>query len=494
MINRDENAREYSEGLLGLVCDKTVSHEVSGDHILPDYQPEIRRILSVSEKILPPAKYVSHSGVECNGNIDYKILYVGVDGGLYSANMSAEYDLTVPVEDAGEFELSNGVQTVVHTVCDGSSARVSSPRKINIKSRLSSHVRAYAQLGVSEEIYGEYDAELERLYRDVENARVLSIDSDPIELTDDISGVSEDTRVISADGEVYVKDVRRDGVGADVSGEVMIKVLSCREGQSPELMTRSLPLSERIEWGENMNEPLCKIKGDVTDITVNVGEGRISCGVSVNLNAVAAENLKCRYIADVYSTERECECDRTELLLPTVALCANGNFSQSERLPMSEAGIPEGADIIDAFCVIRFDSSEYTGEKYIFTGNSKYTLLCEKEGEFSSCEFQLPVKYETSGIGGDAISSDIAAETVSCRVRLDGDVLRVDSEIAVCVDAVCINKVSAVKGIRLGDDFGKSRCRMVVYYPADGESEWEVAKRYHVPAGSLKAEKNYYLF
>ena len=82
MMNVDRDERDMAERLFGMLCDRTVGCEVSGDFTLPDGQPEIRRLLAVNERVLPPAKYVSSSGVECNGTVDYSVLYVGTDGGL----------------------------------------------------------------------------------------------------------------------------------------------------------------------------------------------------------------------------------------------------------------------------------------------------------------------------------------------------------------------------------------------------------------------------
>ena len=64
------------------LCDRTVNTEINGEYTLPDYQPEIRRLLNVGLTVLPPAKYVGAGGVELNGTVEYRVLYVGGDGGL----------------------------------------------------------------------------------------------------------------------------------------------------------------------------------------------------------------------------------------------------------------------------------------------------------------------------------------------------------------------------------------------------------------------------
>ena len=51
MMNVDRDERDMAERLFGVLCDRTVGCEVSGDFTLPDGQPEIRRLLAVNERV-----------------------------------------------------------------------------------------------------------------------------------------------------------------------------------------------------------------------------------------------------------------------------------------------------------------------------------------------------------------------------------------------------------------------------------------------------------
>ena len=489
-MNKDDNLRDSSGRITGLMTDRTVSHEVSDDLTLPDHLPEPRRVLAVRGRILPPAKYVSRSGVECNGNIDYSVLYVGADGGLYSAELSSEYEMSVPIDNAYE-TLSDGTAVAVSSVSEGMTARVTAPRRINIKNRLRSRVRAYADISMTE---GDLGEDIQCLRKSIENATVCALSSDPIELNCEMGGLSEDTRVISADATVIVGDMRRSSEGVDVSGEVIMKLLVCRENGRAEALTEKIPFSGTAESGEVLSDAQCSVYGRVTDINVNVEEGRAVCDISMVLCGMGAVNRQESYVADVYSTDRECECLTESYSLPTVRVCGNGNFSHSERLSAAEVGVPEGASVVDAWGSASLDGCEYSGSKYIFTGQCKYSLLCARDSEYSVCNVELPIKYEIDGAPAKKISFDAVADVISCRARADGDTLSIDAEIATYAsvfDSVDINVVSET---RFGEHYAPKGCRMVVYYPADGESVWDVAKKYHVPADSLSAEKNYYLF
>ena len=494
-MNIDKNGAELLGSITMPMCDRTVSCEVSADITLPDYQPELRRLLGVSERILPPAKYVSGSGVECNGTVDYRILYVGADGGLYGTTFSSEYEIDIPIENGSDFELTEGACTTVCTVCEGSTVRVTSPRKINVKSRLRSHIRSYANMRTEENAYGEVDiSSVEKLYGQVDNACMSVNASDVIEVDTEIGGFPDDLRVISADASVFVNDARVLDGELRAGGDVNLKLLVCREGREAETVTKKLHFDGELDGSDIFSDSLCRVVGNVTDMTVNVEEGRILCNISLVLDGICAKNRPWRYTADIYSTERECDAEMSELAVPAVIACTNGNFSQSERLPLSDTTVSEGSAVIDAWGNASLGTCEYLDGKYVFTGKSRYTLLCENEGEYSTSDVELPLRYELEGEGADSFTFDAFADVISCRARIDGDTLAIDAEIGVGADIFGTNNITAVESVRFGEPYGHGKSRMVVYYPAEGESPWDVAKKYHVPADTLTAEKHYYIF
>ena len=58
------------------MSERDVVTELSTDFSLPDYQPEIKRLLRVTASMLPPSKYFGAGEAELAGNIDYYVLYM----------------------------------------------------------------------------------------------------------------------------------------------------------------------------------------------------------------------------------------------------------------------------------------------------------------------------------------------------------------------------------------------------------------------------------
>ena len=51
------------------VCDKSIAGEMSGDFTLPDYHPDIKRLLKIGACILPSSSYVGGNGACYEGGI-----------------------------------------------------------------------------------------------------------------------------------------------------------------------------------------------------------------------------------------------------------------------------------------------------------------------------------------------------------------------------------------------------------------------------------------
>lgn len=489
----EENGIEMRPQLTLSLCDKTLRTEVSGDYILPDYQPEIRRILHVIPTVLPPAKYVGNGNVEWNGTVDYQVFYVGGDGGMYTLSLSSDYGGQFPMEGAEQVDFNEGITVFATTFSEGVSTRVSGPRKLNIRCRLCSKVRAYGQLPLEVQKIGLQDpATLQRHVCEGSRMQPFGGVSDTILCRDEILGVSEDTRVISATADALVENTRRESDGLHVGGEVNLCLLLARESGETESLLRKLPLDAVMEWdasGEN-----CCMRGVVSEIQIQVEEGRLLCEVSVVLEGRSIEEIPLNYVDDAYSEEQEEECRYGEYRTPVALVCENGNFSQSERIPMGETNIPEGATIIQSFGNAWFEECRQNEDVYQLCGKSRYVMLCERDGEYHAAEVVLPLRYEIKGRGEAIDGFDATATVMSSRVRREGDTLCIDTEWSVAADLVGSRTVTVLREIQLGDRIPRQGSTMTVYYPSKEDTPWSVAKKYHVSVESIAENASYYFF
>ena len=91
------------------LCDRPRTTEIPHEISLPDYQPEIKRLLRVSATAQPPSRYLGGGSAEFSGAVDFNILYAAADGSIYCFPTSADYSFRVPMEADTSFDLSDAL-------------------------------------------------------------------------------------------------------------------------------------------------------------------------------------------------------------------------------------------------------------------------------------------------------------------------------------------------------------------------------------------------
>ena len=76
-----------------------VCTETAAEHVLPDYQGDIKKVLSSTATVIPAGKFISGTEAQLSGSVAYDILYADAQGQLTSAQFSSDYELSVPVSE-----------------------------------------------------------------------------------------------------------------------------------------------------------------------------------------------------------------------------------------------------------------------------------------------------------------------------------------------------------------------------------------------------------
>ena len=495
-MNISEKNYSTSQRFRMPICDKTINTELSNDYTLPDYQAEIRKVLRVGVSVLPPTKYISGNSAEFGGVVDYDLIYVGADGGVYSAPLSAEYSFTAPLDLSSDFDLGEGVVTVCKIGDDSATARVSAPRRLSIKCRLSAHVKAYGMMVSDEACSGAVAPQsIERLTESCALTCPIALTGDMLELEGQFPITSDTMRVAGARGTAVVGECTLGEGYLDYRGELLLSLLVCRDEDTStaEIMQKKLPFSDRIEHEELSPECKTQAKMHVSDITVNVGETEILCTVNLIPELTAHKNAELSYTRDLYSTERESAVSYEQYTLPHLITSEERSFSQSERIPLSETSISHGSRIVDICCKPYVEKSERDRGHHVISGSAKYSMILECEGEYSSYDLSLPFKYECSAPDCDVAEYSTELQVLSTIGRIDAGNLCIDTEISLCTLLMGNSRITTVSDASFGEAIQRASSDIIICYPAPDDTVWSVAKRYAVPTSKISSASNYVL-
>ena len=493
--------------------------EVTGDFTLPDYQPEIKKLLRIGVNLLPPD--LGRSQRDLMGSMDYYVLYVGMDGGIYCAPLSTEYRLEDPTEGhTAGLPAAMGEPTLC--LCDLTSevpvGRVVSPRRLNIRCKVKARVRAYGECPVEPRGAGEEDdPTVETLTARIPVGRLYHAVDEGVALEDDVilSPAEGDMRVVCAEGQVMMTEAIPAVGTVNCRGEVTVKLTLCPadplqdvlavsddlgEAAIPQLtiLQRKIPFT-RVVGLEGVT-PTCAATacGYCSEITVQMEDGRLHLEVGVMTEVRAQQNEAVTCVSDLYSTRRE-GVNRYAVYPAELGLKAlNGNFTLSDSLPLSEAGIDPAAKVVDVTAVASPEELTAIPDKgrCLLTGKCRCHLLLQKEEEYAAAEVELPFRYEFDDVnlprGDEAVTPafDGSMTVVNCRARMDGERVGIDAELAVSLRTHVPAPFTALTDVGFGSEVVRRRGEYVICFPAPTDTVWSVAKRYHAPMAGLTAANN----
>ncbi len=465
------------------VCEKQIVTELSADFSLPDYQPPVKRLLRVTATAQPADKFIGAGTVDFSGNMDYSVLYLGEDGGLYCTSQAGDYQFSVPVEIPSDFEIGDGFLCYAENTPEGVSGRVLAPRRISVRCRLRSGVHLFGTMVPEEAVTGTQEEALQRLRKSVECVRLFYGIGTPFSLADEIlpEAPSENLRVVCANAEVLMTEATAGSGCVNCRGEVCLKLLYCRDGSGelPGTVLRRIPFSQSVPVDGAAVNCDSVARGTCTGINITVEEGRILCEVTVVPEAWARKNETVPYTRDLYSTAADGEMQYADYTFRRALKSGVGNFSLNQTLTLEEAGIRPGASVVDVMLSPSVTATETEKGKLILSGKCRCHVVYTCEEDMGAQEFEIPFRYGTDGGGEELAGCDAQILPITCRARVDGERIAVDAELAVTLATYGNSQATVLHSARFGEELPAGDGGYTICYPSREDTLWTVSKRYH---------------
>lgn len=492
-----EKASE-KELLPSLTQDSVTTHEVSEEFSLPDYVPEIRRLLCTRAQVLPESKYVNDSGardaLEWSGTLTYLLIYTNDEGELCSLPLSSAYEASCPLNDTPN-------QVFIDTYVDSVNARVVAPRKISLKSRLKSKIAVWSSVDTEEQMNNKSSADelfIERQTVTIPTISQKQISQGDIRVSDklDMQGLQNPTP-LWCDAFITVSDVKPQSGTVSVRGSIRIKCLCQNDGDFVTL-SKTVPLAEEIPADGAMAGDKARVSPRCVSLTIsneqNDDSGQLFFDLTCELEGEVTRNVDYRLTSDCYSTKYETDEEYRTIDIYSSTRAQGVPFSINESVKRKSKDIDE---IIDVICDPVYEKTEFKGGRAIIFGKLSLTVigkhLTENEPEYVSEGYELPFKYAVDmGRGdGDYIARcSISADEVN--VRFDGDKLNVSAQIYPALEIIerAKQKILSVSTQKKDKEIKKDASCVRIYFPKEGDTLWEIAKKYHTTVSRLKEQND----
>lgn len=482
-----------------ITTDTTATHEISEEFDLPDYIPELRRLLMVKASVLPESKYLSDKGntsqLDFGGTVTYLVIYTDDEGKLSSTPLSSTYEASTQLN-------SKPSEVIIDTVCDNTTARVNAPRRLTLKTRLKTRILGIGKSILEESISPKSMADemyLQRAGKKIKAMEISQVALQNLKLSDKLDMQDhKSVRPIWCDASLTITECKPQNKSILVKGEATIKCACISDGK--EIVLKNVaPISEEIEAENCTVDDMASVQGRCLSLSIsnetNGDTNQLFFDLSCELEGIVTSNRDEYITVDCYSTKYETEAKYKIIDTYSVIKNQNLSFSLNEAVKRKNNELKEIIEVIaNPVC----EKTEIKGQKATLNGKLELSVIGkseatdEKESEYLSDTYEIPFKYDCDL--GSVVNEIIVRNTPSVssiKCRYDNEKLYVNCEIYLSQSIIEKSKQEALDIATINKDAeikNDASC-IQVYFPKDGDTIWEIAKKYHSTVNKI-AEQN----
>ncbi len=483
------------------VFENTEPCDISDDFTLPDYMPAVGRVISCTACAAPPALYLAGGSIEYAGGIRYRLLYESAeDSSLWCAELPAEYDIFVSPERGTELPSDpSELSELTWAQAENVTARITAPRRLTVRSRIRLASDLSSERHFETTMRGDTSdkASVKTLNDTAQCGSYSSAVSAPVACRDLITPAelgladTDGLRIISSRADVMIKNSEAIGGQLECRGDLCASLLIVKEGEGerPRRISRKIPFSGTLPLtAGNIGTGSY---ASCTNPSARVCDDGISFEGDIMICAETADIGEVTYLKDIYSQSADCETAARELKLTRPVACFNGNATISASADLATLGLDSGMKLCDFSARITESNSALDAGKYTLSGKMKINLIADNGAELIPAEFESDFKYIADIPAEDVSKVHAIPSLCDLKCRIDGERLCADCELCVACKLECEESIHVIGEVNFipAAEMARPESRILICYPAAGETLWDVAKRYRSDARTI-ADKN----
>ncbi|HRR76759.1 MAG: DUF3794 domain-containing protein [Ruminococcus sp.] len=470
------------------------------DYILPDYYPDIFRLIRC--RVTPVITDSSVSGDKLNYELrcDIRILYCGEeDSVIRCVSQSQSFSRSV--------ELGRNCTSPVYTLSpktDHVNFRAVNKRRLDMRGAVSVRIK----------ICGEQEQEV------ISDAFGMNIQlrKTPVRYAsqriraDKMIQISEETELSAAQPPVIsILGIRCSAGECEkkmISGKLLAKgevdidlLYACeKEGEGAvEPLSFTLPYSQIIDI-DGIDESFeCRVEPEVISCEAvpaagKDGENRLlRCETELMLRCQGVKTSTAMLVTDAYSTVYPCETETSEIRTEQIPVIYDESFRSMAKLAEGDS-VPQ--TIYAMWCTPKNINTHISddGRGLVVTGMLTYSMAAKD----SSGMISMPDKDEAfeevialgDDVSGSSVSADISVREVSYNISPEG-VLTAKADIGARISVTGSTSVKALTGLTADDSVRKERdgdYSIKLYFGVENEAVWDIAKRYSTSVAAVMEE------
>lgn len=480
-----------------IVYSQNIEHGIDTDFTLPDYCPDISRILKCRIKPRIISKSCSSSQITVDGNVTFNLIYVDEENKICSYEWVFPFSKMIDVGKSVDVCLPQiGVKT------EYMNYRAVTPRKIDIHGALSIAVCLVGKR-VAEAISDIQREDINKRYSVLSFTNPLSFAEKNIIIEEKIeleSSADSYFKILRCDAVAIANDCKIVGGKAVVKGELIISALCVTDaGGTAEAVKRTIPFSQIVDIDGIGDECDCDVRIDVTyaEIKQSSDTGSspaISVDAKLHILVSACLNGEISVVSDAFSTDYDLEVKREEVLFERLVSKIGERFICNKSVDVGEISL---SSIIDLWAELNLTSVRCVDGQLVINGTVIICVLAY-DTDMMPIYFEKPIDYEYTALLNEppaVLRCEPRIDAISVKYLLnDNHSIDVKLDLNICATVFDIRRTAVLTEIAVNEDSPKDKNKEIavyIYYANRGEEVWDIARRYNTsPEAIMNANQD----
>lgn len=477
-----------------VIFDGAVEQGIDLDFMLPDYCPEILRILKclVSPRII--SRQISGGRVLLDGYAQIKILYLSIDSNvIHSADFRQEFSKTIELKESPEYAVVK-----VRAKTDYCNCRAVNERRVDVKAGITLCLKVYAKK--SEEILESISGMGVEVLSGVSPISALAGASQKqfsVKETVPFGGAYDQIQsILRCETSSVINDYRVISGKVILKGEAMVHLFysAGESGQNLEHLDFNIPINQIIDVSGIDEGCTAEIKLEIVGENVSLSESDGKPSVMVELMIMACcrcyRNTQIGIVSDAFSTKYDSSV-KVKSFKPMCLVWSGCQMALIKaKTELSEMDLSQ---ILDLWCCPVITSCRCEHEKVVIEGRLITNVIATDSSGLPFCfertlEFEQTLEIPESGFD---LSCEADLCITGCSYSITGNELEIRCEANFEISLFNQPMHQMVCKIDVDEDSPKDmqgHSALTLYFAEDQESVWEIAKRYNASMNRILEE------
>lgn len=479
---------------LKILSDNTIEESVEAELSLPEYMPEILRIVKSTAHTKVNSCNIVGDRITVDGVCELRMIYTAEDGGIYSFSQTRPF-----LRHCENPEFNNAADVSAIISVSFVNCRATSTKRAEIKAGLTIKFNVFAE--EKEDIISLSDCEsVEQKCRCIKVKSLGCKRNRSFSMSDAVTLNTPAAFILSAKASAVCSETRKINNKIMVKGEAVVDIcyVNSNDKTVAEHIKHTLPINQILEF-EGMEE---HYNGDVvlqvasTDVIMKGESAGIATGFDVSLvldaHITMWEEKELTIIEDAYAVDKALELQQASYTFFCPLDEIRDNHSFTGEMSVSGDSIYSVIDSYGELTDIQVKTDK--NELIIFGGVNVSAVVKDASGNFSSVNKIFDYSYKKSGdFEGKNIfcKPDVVITSVECKPKNENGIV---FSVEMNISGSAFEKINADVVTHIAESdvpLKRNSNAITIYFPEKSEeSLWAIARRYNTTVKAIASEND----